>query len=392
MSTVIQYNTVTLGFIRTLQISQEAVYDPSDSDYIYTKITIRVSSLLNRDITPPALGGGTETPAQTMTRIRKMLMMQCQQLTFSVGADVMFSSPLANQQEDVKHGPKPLYCNIMRIDGGSTMHIEFAIETYVYDENCTDSNNPYISNRWKESQQIDEHGMTKRTIAGKVIFRGNFIDDKKLSTVMNTPDSYRGTLLPPNIKIPQGFKRISMEFTVPEDGLGLEYTIVDEEQYTNPPIGLTKFECDYTASTTKSAIWSDKVSARGWADVLTPKAKIIDILVTLALQVFDAQTIVSGVAFTVWDGSLSYKLHENYAEISITRVASGAVSTFQSLNAASLQNLSKMNYLNQADGQRQLVPPNIGLRGTANLGMVAMTKYLNQCVLPGSQRSAPTSV
>ena len=247
MSTQITYNTVSLGFIRTIQIAQEAVYDPSDSDYLYTRINIKVSSILNRDISPPADNTGTQTPAQQIVALRGKLMTQCKQLTFAVGADVLFSSPLAGQQEDVKHGPKPLYCNIMRIDGGSTMHIEFAIETYVYDEGCTDTFRSYISNRWKESHQIDENGMTKRTISGKVFFRGNFIDGKKLSQVKNTADYYR-TLLPPNVSIPQGFKRMSMEFTVPEDGLGLEYTIVDEEVYTNPPIGLTKFEAEYSAA------------------------------------------------------------------------------------------------------------------------------------------------
>ena len=134
-------------------------------------------------------------------------MMDCKQLIFSVGADVMFMSPLTGQQEDVKHGPKPLYCNIMRIDGGATMHIEFGIETYIYEENCTDSNNPYISNRWKETHTVDEHGYVKRTITGKVIFRGNLIDGKKLTnTTMKTADSYRGFLAPPHIASPKGLQ------------------------------------------------------------------------------------------------------------------------------------------------------------------------------------------
>lgn len=394
MSTQMSYNNISLGFIRTIQIEQAAVREPSDSDYIYTRIAIRVSSLLNRDIIPPALAGGTESPTATMKRIRAALLTDCQQLIFSVAGETFFSSPDTDETEDVKHGPKPLYCNIMRIDGGSTFHIEFGIETYVYDQNCVDHLNPYVSNRWKETHTIDEHGMTRRTIAGKVFFRGNFIDDKKLSTFKTAPDSYRGFLIPPNVSIPPSFKRMSMDFTVPEDGLGLEYTIIDEEQYTNPPIGLTKFEAEYSASTTKSAIWSDKVVARGWADPTVPKAKILDILVQLCLQTFDVQTIVQGVAFTVWDGSFLYKLHENYAEVSIQRVASGAVSTFQSLNAATLGKLKSMDYL--SNGIRQLKPPMFpaGIRGDqGNLGMIAFSQYLNQCIQPSQQQlSTPVSI
>ena len=42
----------------------------------------------------------------------------------------------------------------------------------------------------------------------------------------------------------------------------VDSTITDEEVYTNPPVGLTKFEAEYEA-TTKGAVWSDKVTARG---------------------------------------------------------------------------------------------------------------------------------
>ena len=39
--------------------------------------------------------------------------------------------------------------------------------------------------------------------------------------------------------------------------------------------------------------------------------------------------------------------------------------------------------------KRNLIAPAIGLRGTADIGMVAFTAYLNQCVLPGSEYLAP---
>ena len=98
--------------------------------------------------------------------------------------------------------------------------------------------------------------------------------------------------------------------------------------------------------TSKSAVWSDKVTARGWAGVLTPKAKILDILVSLCLQTFDAQSVVSGTDNSLWNANFMYKLHENYMEVTFTRAFSGQVKTFQGLNFAKLTGLAKMNYLN----------------------------------------------
>lgn len=410
MSTYISYNGVSLGFIRTLSINQEAVREDSDSDYIYTKITIKVSSLLNRDILigginpNPAAPFNSLTPAQQVKKIRAALMSDCGKLRFGIDTDEIFTSPMDGFKEDDKHGPKPLYCNVTRIDGASTMHIEFGVETFIYDQACV-GKTAYVSNRWSEAHHVNEHGMTKRTIKGKAIYRGSWIDDKKGDLTgnkgeINTPDTWRGSLIPPNAIIPDGFKRMSFEVTVPQDGLGLEYTIVDEEQYTYPPDSMTKFEAEYTATTSKDSMWSDKVTVRGWSNVVMDKSKMFDDALNIVLAAFDSRTIIQDPATAIlWGGSLAYRLHENYIEVTMSRLNAGAIKVAEGLNLREhFQNPEKLNYIG---GKRKTVPNAVddkkdvalpcGVRGSAALGMLAFDRYLGQCLLPSDKaKESPT--
>src|SRR5579884_2713111 len=109
MSTL-QYGAITLDTIQTTAFQQEAIYDSSKSDYLYTKVTVGVKAVLNAATQPHQ---SSETPAQTMARVRKCLMTPCQQLTFKVGNDILVQSPADGANEDAKHGPQPVRLNIV---------------------------------------------------------------------------------------------------------------------------------------------------------------------------------------------------------------------------------------------------------------------------------------
>lgn len=366
MSTL-TYNGITLNTISTTKFVQEAVYDPSGTDYWYTHFVIGVKAYFNAATSPTSPG---ESPAQTLVRVRKCLMTQCAQLTYTENGVDIIKNPADGVLEDVNHGPKPKHVIIHEFTQGTYL-VEFEVETWLI-ECCSGDSLPYISNRWSETDTIDENMYTKRVIKGSIRFRADYINSKKFDNGPSA-DSYRGLVAPPSLPLQPAFRRVSQEFTVQEDGLALGYTIVDQEEYVMPPESCTKFEGEHTVTTSKGAVYSDVVSVKVWGNAITPKSTLI----ARAAAVVMGRIDLSGNK-KIRAGYVRDKINENVVEIRVETFGGGRPNTFKGLNIAKQSQPQQLDYL--FGDRRANQQPDPGDRGTANLAMTTFASYLSLCV------------
>ncbi len=237
--------------LSTQRVSFEPVYDPSGTDYLYTRITISVSAIMAETLVP---GIGGETPTQTMVRIQHLLQTPRRGLSFVVGSDSLVAvgstgSIAATQQAalDAKNGPVPGACHITRIQGDKAFRIDWSVSAHVVD--CAEAGQgpAYVSYRYTETDDINRLGMTRRTRSGVIITR---------SDMLTSPDAFRGLVSP---ALEPEFLRISSNYSLSPDGLSLSYTFVDEEQYLMPPDPAAEADGDYIEGTVQGAMRSAEV-------------------------------------------------------------------------------------------------------------------------------------
>lgn len=154
------------------------------------------------------------------------------------GSQTQIGSGFNPELWDVNNGPKPSHVKVTYIAGLKSYRIEFAINAFrkicnpdgIYpdgddagtDNNSLADNQDVLNHRWGTTEERDSNFMVKRTTTGKL----------RIRSYTSHPNLFRYLTLP---STPRGYKRTSMRFRQTEDGLGLEYTIVDEQQYAAPP-------------------------------------------------------------------------------------------------------------------------------------------------------------
>lgn len=372
------YNGIQFGYVLTTNFSQETVYDASGTDYLYTKVIIQIRAIINAAINPAEEG---ETPADTMVRMRACLMQPRAALTYNVtdetGAHTLISAGFGNP--DANNGPKPQYFRIYQFTGNTTFVADYAIEVAIFECNCGVGNpNQYTSNRWKESHDIDENGYVTRTIAGQMIFNSQQSIDTKVGTNANSPvDQYRTLLAPPSLNLLSGFRRIKQEYLVREDGLALQYTIVDRQEYTMPPGLATKFEAEHIISTMKAGgIFKQQITVRCWGGATTAKA---DILTACFVIAFSRLGIPGpgNPGGRLSNGAFRDKLEENFVEIRLETFATGNVNN----SKINIPYLAQPALLDGLNGNKLLGNvPDVGTRGTSNLHMIVLSRYMQACI------------
>ncbi len=272
-----------------MQFSQEVVYDSSGTDYLYTRFFIEVEAVLNEEVfpltqfIPPELEAlGHTQPVQAMAGphypttidgLRPFLLATRKQLLYSDDNDVPLlqiprlsagngppEKPTDFVQRnnealtDEKLGPFPRSCSITNISGSTTYVIRFAVEAFAVE--CPQnpdgkSTTPILSNRWRESMNIDRQMFQRRTHAGKLVLSGtttNFLTEDPGIKRPISADDFREWVFPVT---PAGFTRESIDINLSEDGLELSYTITDKAQYrvTDPAGVATDIEASYTEHT-----------------------------------------------------------------------------------------------------------------------------------------------
>lgn len=216
---------------RTENYSVEAVMDPSNTHFECYRINLSIVAVVNSVTVAsnrPVRGAvGTDNPAgdslpRSMRELSEYLMKARRRVTYSVGGRVVLDEPRFGDT-DVKGGPKPTHARYSQIIGDKTGILQYGVIVHV-----SRSPNFILSHAWDVSSSIDGHGLTTRTIRGRVAFRKDFLDATLVGaggrTVM--PDDFRRVVFPP---CPEGMRRRNVYVEEPRTGDELEYVVHDRE-------------------------------------------------------------------------------------------------------------------------------------------------------------------
>ena len=229
MSTEVTYNGVSLQYVKTRRISQEAKYDQSDTDELYTLVTLDVECLLYFQ------GGPGGTPAEQAKATEHMLLVPRRPLLMRVGGRDLIR---VDSGLDVANGPKPRSLPITQLSD-QVFKLSWACEVALRTCQPAGVTGPslrtpasaggaavdpsaVISNRWTQEESVDDKGHHVVTTAGRLIVR---------SDMRVNPAAFRRACKPPMLT---GFTR-QCDFKLQADGLAMDYTIIDKERYMMPP-------------------------------------------------------------------------------------------------------------------------------------------------------------
>jgi hypothetical protein len=239
---MLRYGNLSFEMERIYRWDHRAVFDETGQDFLYDHIVIGCQCVLNplatrsNAVTGKALGaGGAGEPGMTSLRDLRTYMMQPRlPLSVTIGRDEILASPtkvpgVGPLVCDAKGGPQPLAFNVVQFFGvGRTLLCNFEIETWINDFKGEGSP-AILSNRWRVTHDIDELNYTTRTVAGRVVFRKDFISTPGFRGI-SYPDDFRARF---NHPIPSGCKRDSVHVQQSADGTSVDYTFVDREQTLN---------------------------------------------------------------------------------------------------------------------------------------------------------------
>ncbi len=257
-ASTLSYNGIEIGYITTKGFKQEPIYDTSHTDLLYNKITLTVSGVINYaaqaagklPIPSKVPTYGCSAP-QEVVQIRQRMLTPRGLLIYTVdGVELIRSPNLArNQLRDENNGPKPIRFDIVKLDGGKTIFVEFEIETCINEcsedyYNCSTTaarqgSQKLISNRWSCSSNLDNNYLQTRTTQGTLVLSGaNNVVNEGLPELIQS----QVVLLP----IPAGWKRESISITQEADTLTYKWQIVDKELQIAMPAPLVSIDAQYT--------------------------------------------------------------------------------------------------------------------------------------------------
>lgn len=247
--TQITYNGVTLKDVLTRSIDSEVVYDPTNTDPLYVRVTVRAEVLIN--ITNGSLGitlNGADIATATRSIIAALTMPR-RRFTMTVGGKTLLDiSPVAVDDcasggdlggtvKDIDNGPRPSF-EIRDLISDYSMRGTFSCVMHVpacCGNQKIDDGNGIISIKWWQNDEVDENFYTTRTTAGRLIVASPLINIHAL----------RFHCLPP---LQGGFKRKSIHLSEDPGGKILDFRITDQQEYAAPPYPATKWTGAFTVA------------------------------------------------------------------------------------------------------------------------------------------------
>lgn len=218
MAVPYSYNSILLQYVRTQEFSIEPWMDPTNSDQMGLKYTIRVVGFLSlSQITFTNATGGL------LAQIKERLEAVRKPLIYSINPDQMLTVPTGL---DDNLGPIPLPCRVTEPTSG-TFRVETGVVVYVTscDSKCT-SPGPLaavISLRWTQSETFDQNWNSQVKTKGRLIVR---------SSLLKSPNDFRGLCTPGLLP---DYQRLGAQYTLSPNGLELEFEFTDQEVKRLPP-------------------------------------------------------------------------------------------------------------------------------------------------------------
>lgn len=225
-----------------------AVSEDSNTDWYLLKYDITMQFLLNAQylsiMNIPNVPANT-SPAGMLPFLHKTLMHRRKAISYKVNGVEMIPQPQGNNQGtvDAANGPIPNHFTYKELTA-TTFLCEYSVTAnYWVNPGANGTNqagNPVLYNRWTESVSMDNCLYSTRTRNGKYVMRS----DVNQATLV---DQLRESMC--QVGVPPGFLRTKSEYTVDPNGLGIQYSLVDEEQFKMPPQPAYEADGDYAETT-----------------------------------------------------------------------------------------------------------------------------------------------
>lgn len=231
LNKTVQYGDYIFDYVR-LKVATENKFEDNNKVLLYTTYTFTVNGEIIED-TPAAFKTAMDQFRAAMSAPRKKFTV------ISDGKTVYnITASTIDKSQDILFGPNVKNFNINEFTGGLAASYEVTIEATI--KGCTGDVPDILRHTVDEEFTINADGFTRRTTSGQiwVIQQARPADNFRKNIVVN---------------IPVNFKRVEQNFKCSDDGIRLDYQIIDEEVYNTLPKNITSGNCDFQISTDKGA-------------------------------------------------------------------------------------------------------------------------------------------
>lgn len=357
---VFTYNEINLPYPHILKYNQSAIREESDTDWIGTKFDINVQSVINTDFLSEMsskYAAAILSPADIMKAIRSDLMKPRRTLSVTFNGINIIPYNISRGMVDTDNGPKPIDCNVVQLTN-TTFIITYSITATYWENNELHDNtsivnkagNNVLYNRWMEMVDINSLDRTTRTREGKYKIRSDNIDGIQADETRN------GMAV---VGVPNGFTRVSSNYTIEPNGLTIRYRVVDKEVFKMPPEPAFEAEGQYIESASKLGAFrfgEVRVVLRG------SKRTHQDELVKKCVAIAASKLVISGadLSDTTNDkislleaSAIKVNLYENEVEVIMKSRLKGTRKRIQGNN----MDVSDLSFTPFSDGLQVKKPP-----------------------------------
>lgn len=371
---LITYNSVFLPYPTFTQFDQTAMYEPSNTDFYLSRFDIGVQCVINYNYLPllmPSLidGNGnpiTTNPADIQNIIYQKLMTPRSSLSMKFnGVDVVPSS-VGGGTPDAQNGPQPQSCKFLTMTNQSFILTWHCVAHY-WINNLTgaasplatnQAGSPVLYNRWTETQDIDERNFSTRNRSGRFMIRSDNVEGV-------SADFIRGNLA--IVGVPDGFLRKSSQYIVDRSGLGIDYSVTDEEVFKKPPTPAFRASGKYTETTSvNGARRYGQVQLRLQGDKATPQSKLIETAIAVVSKKLAARgselTNKKGGFNILQSAAMAVDMYDNEIEL----IAQVSIACTEATVATSISAFNSVSMTSTPVSDDKYLPPYQD-RGTANM-------------------------
>lgn len=225
MSYELQYYGVRFLGIKTVQFEQANKRDDSDTDVIFSRFTVGISTVINTAVFAAAnqrvgvIGDIAGASAAAICKNLQAKFEDRQEFKLIQDGVIVLES---DWRKDANNGPKVQKADFKPM-GSNSIVVNVVIEVAI--NPCVRYPSAVINNRWQVVDDIDENWRTTRTWRGKL----------RVSNAVHNPQAFRGLVIP---QLSDGFQRLKMHFTGELNALELGYEIVDRQLLGDAPPGI----------------------------------------------------------------------------------------------------------------------------------------------------------
>lgn len=310
---VYTYNNVTLQHCKTLLFEVKTERDPSNTDVLWRRYTVRVRGFL---ATGPDAFPGLSDPldsAATLNQVKVALTTPRCPFSFTVGSNVLVQVPssIAKSTIDARLGPDPEACVVREITSGVFL-VEHGVVCRIVDcpPGCEDVEDPVVSLRWTQSESFDVNWNSTLETQGLLIVR---------SDLLESADSFRELATPPVLP---NYQRETSRYTLSPDGLQLQFHFRDVEVDRLPPYPATSAEGRFTINMNQGGVRTGQVDLTLRGINGTNRGLLLIVALRMAFAKLDAEGFMS-VPQVVW-GTMSEDLFVPSVSVSIQGMLSMA--------------------------------------------------------------------